>query len=274
MALKWSYWNSWKSKFSDGGFPAFPGGDRQKKMERYKIIFAYDGTQFVGSQRQARSRTVQGILEGALRKLGWDGKSILLAGRTDTGVHASGQVAAVDLNWRHTDEDLCNALNSNLPTDIAVRSVNKVEAHFHPRFDATSRHYRYRVYVQSTRDPLVDRYAWRIWPAPNVDLLAEAAFCLIGTHDFSAFGSSPSKNGNTVRTVEWSNWKTEGEQLVFDVIADAFLYRMVRRMVFGQVTVGLGKIRCEDFKKVVETQVKFPAGLASPAGLTLVEVKY
>ncbi len=71
-----------------------------------------------------------------------------------------------------------------------------------------------------------------------------------------------------------SNWKTEGEQLVFDVIADAFLYRMVRRMVFGQVAVGLGKIRCEDFKKAVETQVKFPAGLASPAGLTLVEVRY
>ncbi len=274
MALKWSYWNSWKSKFSNGGFPAFPGDDRQKKMERYKIIFAYDGTQFVGSQRQAQSRTVQGILEIALRKLGWDGNSILLAGRTDTGVHASGQVAAVDLNWKHTDEDLCKALNSNLPTDIAVRSVNKVEAHFHPRFDAKSRHYRYRVYVQSTRDPLVDRYAWRIWPAPDADLLAEAAFGLIGTHDFSAFGSSPSKNGSTVRTVEWSNWKSEGEQLVYDVIADAFLYRMVRRMVFGQVAVGLGKIKIEVFKKAVESQVKFPAGLASPAGLTLVKVKY
>src|SRR5512139_884837 len=105
-------------------------------MERYKIIFAYDGTQFDGSQRQARSRTVQSVLESALGKLGWNGKSILLAGRTDTGVHASGQVAAVDLSWNHSVDDLRSALNSNLPTDIAVSSVNKVEAHFHPRFDA------------------------------------------------------------------------------------------------------------------------------------------
>ena len=126
-------------------------------MERYKIIFAYDGTQFVGSQRQAKSRTVQSVLERALGKLGWDGKSVLLAGRTDTGVHASGQVAAVDLNWNHTDDDLRNALNSNLPTDIAVSLVSKVEARFHPRFDARSRHYRYKVVVQSIRDPLRDR---------------------------------------------------------------------------------------------------------------------
>lgn len=273
MALKWSYWSSWKSKTRAADFP-LSLAVAARKMERYKIIFAYDGTQFVGSQRQAQSRTVQGILESALKKLGWDGNSILLAGRTDTGVHASGQVAAVDLNWAHSVEDLRNALNSNLPTDIAVCLVNKVDARFHPRFDAISRHYSYKVNVHSIRDPLRDRYAWRVWPAPDVDLLAEAASRLIGTHDFSAFGSAPSKNGNTVRTVEMSYWKTERDQLVYDVIADAFLYRMVRRMVFGQVAVGLGKIKIEAFKKAIENQVKFPAGLASPAGLTLVEVKY
>ena len=90
-------------------------------MARYQIIFAYDGTQFVGSQRQAASRTVQSVLEDALRKLGWNGRSILLAGRTDTGVHASGQVAAVDLNWNHPEENLRSALNSHLPQDMAVQ---------------------------------------------------------------------------------------------------------------------------------------------------------
>jgi tRNA pseudouridine38-40 synthase len=243
-------------------------------MERYKIIFAYDGTHFVGSQRQAKSRTVQSVLESALGKLGWDGKSILLAGRTDTGVHASGQVAAVDLNWNHSADDLRNALNSNLPADIAVSSVSKVEARFHPRFDAKWRHYRYRMYVWPIRDPLRDRYAWRVWPAPDASLLSAAATYLIGTHDFSAFGSSPSKTGSTVRTIILSQWNTDGDQWIYDVKADAFLYRMVRRIVFGQVAVGLGKLKIGAFKQAVESQVKFPAGLASPTGLTLVEVKY
>jgi tRNA pseudouridine38-40 synthase len=243
-------------------------------MERYKLIFAYDGTQFAGSQRQAQPRTVQSVLEGALRKLGWDGKSILLAGRTDTGVHASGQVAAVDMNWNHAADDLRNALNSTLPADIAVSSVKKMEARFHPRFDASSRHYHYRVYAQPVRDPLQERYAWRVWPAPDAELLSEAASYLIGTHDFSAFGSSPSKNGSTVRTIVMSQWNNEGDQWTYEVIADAFLYRMVRRMVFGQVAVGLGKLKIDTFIQAIENQVKFPAGLASPAGLTLVEVKY
>jgi tRNA pseudouridine38-40 synthase len=243
-------------------------------MERYKIIFAYDGTQFVGSQRQAQSRTVQSVLENALKQLGWDGKSILLAGRTDTGVHASGQVAAVDLNWNHTVDDLRNALNSNLPVDIAVSAVSKAEAGFHPRFNAISRHYRYRLYVQPFRDPLRDRYAWRIWPEPEAGLLSEAASHLIGSHDFAAFGTPPRKNGSTERTVSSSQWNGGGDQWTYDVVADAFLYRMVRRMVFGQVAVGLGKLNIEAFKQAIENQVKLPAGLASPAGLTLVEVKY
>lgn len=243
-------------------------------MERYKIIFAYDGTQFDGSQRQAGSRTVQSVLERALGKLGWNGKSILLAGRTDSGVHASGQVAAVDLIWNHSVDDLRSALNSNLPTDIAVSSVSKVETRFHPRFDAKSRHYRYKVYVQSTRDPLRDRYAWRVWPEPDAVLLSEAASSLVGRHDFSVFGSPPSKTGSTVRTIDISQWNVDGDQWIYDVTADAFLYRMVRRLVFGQIAVGLGKLQIEIFKQAIDAQVKFPAGLASPAGLTLVEVKY
>jgi tRNA pseudouridine38-40 synthase len=244
------------------------------KMARYQIIFAYDGTQFVGSQRQAQKRTVQSVLENALKKLGWEGRSILLAGRTDSGVHAAGQVAAVDLSWRHSEEDLRSALNSKLPQDMAVRSVRMVDNRFHPRFDAHSRHYRYRLYIQPIRDPLRDRYSWRVWPNLEVDLVRDAAALLIGEHDFSAFGSPTRANGSTVRTVTLAKWAAEGEQWIFDVAADAFLYRMVRRMVFTQVAVGLGRIDLEDFRQAVEVQKTLIAGLASPAGLTLVEVTY
>src|SRR5687767_7402816 len=104
-------------------------------MARYQLTLAYDGTDFFGSQRQAKSRTVQGELEKALRKLGWTGRSVILAGRTDTGVHATGQVAAVDLDWSHSDGDLVRALNAALPADMSVKGARIVRATFHPRFD-------------------------------------------------------------------------------------------------------------------------------------------
>jgi tRNA pseudouridine38-40 synthase len=167
-------------------------------MARYKIILAYDGTGFVGSQRQGRGRTVQGEFESALRKIGWTGRTILLAGRTDTGVHASGQVAVFDLDWDHGLDDLHKALNSNLPQDMAVRSVDLALAGFHPRFDAASRRYRYHLFCARVRDPLRERYAWRIWP-PVADL-APLAELWPGTHDFAPFGSPPRPDGNRLAT--------------------------------------------------------------------------
>jgi tRNA U38,U39,U40 pseudouridine synthase TruA len=133
-------------------------------MARYQIILAYDGTDFLGSQRQVHARTIQGELEKALTKLGWQGRTVLLAGRTDTGVHASGQVAAFDLDWGHGLDDLTSALNANLPGDMAVRQAREAPQDFQPRFDATSRLYRYRLFCESARDPLRERYAWRVWP--------------------------------------------------------------------------------------------------------------
>ena len=109
-------------------------------MARYKLALAYDGSGFVGSQRQvsATTRTVQGELEKALRTLGWSGGSVLMSGRTDTGVHATGQVVSLDFDWSHADDKLVRALNSVLPADIAVRSVQVVDVNFHPRFDAAA----------------------------------------------------------------------------------------------------------------------------------------
>ena len=113
--------------------------------ERYKVILAYDGTHFFGFQRQGADRTVQLEVEAALRQLGWQGRAITSSGRTDSGVHATGQVIAFDLDWRHGTESLLRALNAKLPDDVAVQAVEVAPADFHPRFDATSRCYRYQV---------------------------------------------------------------------------------------------------------------------------------
>jgi tRNA pseudouridine38-40 synthase len=249
-------------------------------MARYQIILAYDGTDFCGSQRQGKARTVQGELEKALRKIGWQAKSILLAGRTDAGVHASGQVAAFDLDWEHSPDELCKALNANLPVDLAVRRVDLAPASFHPRFDARSRRYRYRLFCQEMRDPLRERYAWRVWPP--VSGLSPLADLWLGAHDFAAFGSPTTPRGSTVRTVHSASWQTSGDEWTFEIEADAFLYRMVRRLVYLQVAVGQGRLSAETLDRALKSrppvqkaaQERLPGGLALPNGLTLVEVKY
>jgi len=162
-------------------------------MARYQINLAYDGTEFQGSQRQGRKRTVQLEVENALQRLGWTGKSILLAGRTDAGVHASGQSAAFDLDWQHSLIDLKNAINAILPVDISVVSIARVRNDFHPRFDAAARRYRYNIYCQAERDPLKDRYAWRLEKPADLRLLKTAAKALLGTHDFSEFGRAENR---------------------------------------------------------------------------------
>jgi tRNA pseudouridine38-40 synthase len=259
-------------------------------MARYQLTLAYDGTDFFGSQRQAppsgaAKRTVQGELEKALCKLGWTGRSVLMSGRTDTGVHATGQVASFDLDWSHSDEELLRALNAGLPADMAVHQARRTHVKFHPRFDATSRRYRYRLFCQPLRDPIRERFAWRIWPTLSGDILIETAKLFPGTHDFSAFGSPTTPRGVTVRTVMKAEWfRAKEDEWHFDVQADAFLYRMVRRLVFVQVAVAQGKVSAEIILHSLAKQAPagkgseklpaIPAGLAPAHGLTLVEVVY
>ena len=250
-------------------------------MARYKLTLAYDGSGFNGSQRQASKRTVQGELEKALSKLGWTGRSILISGRTDTGVHATGQVASADLHWSHTESELLRALNASLPADISVKSVQAVDAKFHPRFDASSRTYQYRLFCQPLRDPIRERFAWRVWIPVTGTFLAGAAKQLLGMHDFFAFGSPTTPKGKTVRTVMKAEWAQVSEdEWRFEVQANAFLYRMVRRMVFVQVAVAQGKFSAEAIADVLAIQASvkarsvLPSGLAPAHGLTLVKVEY
>lgn len=241
-------------------------------MARYQVILAYDGTDFQGFQRQSKARTVQGEVEAALARFNWQGKTILQAGRTDTGTHGAGQVIAFDLDWAHTPEELGRALNAELPLDVAVKSVRLAAPDFHPRFDAKGRSYRYKIYCQPERDPLRDRFAWRVWPEPNLTLLQQAARLLPGSHDFAAFGNPPRPGGQTVRVVYSAGWEPQAGGLLFEVAANAFLYHMVRRMVYLQVQVGQNRLELKQLAQAVNAAQPQPPGLAPAHGLVLQEV--
>lgn len=243
-------------------------------MARYKIILSYDGTHFVGFQRQAQARTVQLEFEEALRKLGWQGTTILAAGRTDTGVHASGQVIAFDMEWPHPTQAMLKALNNWLPEDMAVTSINQAPADFHPRYGAVSRRYRYRILCSPERDPLKERYTWRVWPVPQFDLLTEAAGMIKGVRNYSAFGAPPRPGGHTIREVINATWQRDEDSLIFEIIANAFLYHMVRRVTFIHVRIGQGLESMQDYRQALENGKALSPGLAAPQGLTLVEVNY
>lgn len=244
-------------------------------MERYQVILAYDGTNFHGWQKQPDARTVQGVFEDGLRTLGWQDKSTLAAGRTDAGVHASGQVVAFDLPWPHTTRDLLRALNDNLPPDVAVREVMSASDDFHPRHSAMGRRYQYRLFCDRIRDPLRERYAWRVWPQVFREPLERALEYLIGSHDFSAFGAPHTPGGSTVRVISHAAWHTDGSDLLFEVVGNAFLYHMVRRLVFILVKVGQGELHPDIMLDSLDNpdQPRIH-GLAPPQGLFLCEVIY
>jgi tRNA pseudouridine38-40 synthase len=243
-------------------------------MEHYKLILAYDGTHFQGYQRQGQTRTVQSEIEIALRQLGWKGKSILSSGRTDTGVHASGQVIAFDLDWTHTPDDLVYALNAGLPEDIVVQQAQVVAKEFHPRYDAVERAYRYRIYLALHNDPLRERFAWRLTPDVDLELLEQAASLLPGNHDFAAFGRPPQKGGSTIRHIYRAAWQAKGDELEFEIRGNAFLYHMVRRLVMTQVQVGQKRLSLDEFAAAVRETRPLPPGLAPAQGLVLLEVRY
>jgi len=242
---------------------------------KFRAKASYDGTEFFGFQRQGAFRSVQGEIETALCTI--TGQSVVVygAGRTDSGVHATGQVIAFDVEWRHSPEALQRALNVTLPPDAAVRDVQRCEAGFSPRFDALSRTYEYTVYRGAVRQPLRDRYAWQIGRVLNAESMNEAAAALIGERDFAAFGSPTSDSESTVRRVIRARWDEREGDLVFTIEANAFLYRMVRRIVNALVKVGSGRIRCAEFADALAScDQNRITGLAPAAGLCLTRVTY
>ena len=180
----------------------------------------------------------------------------------------------------HDLQKLQDALNAHLPRDMAVREVQAAADDFHPRFDASSRCYRYRLFCAGVRDPLRERYAWRVWPA--VTDLAPLAGIWPGRHDFAAFGTPPHAGGSTLRTVMSAKWQQQADEWTFEIRADAFLYRMVRRLVYAQVAVGQGRLLTKTLLQALDdrselgqvARSQIPASLAPASGLTLLEVRY
>lgn len=245
-------------------------------MATYQSIVAYDGTGYQGFQRLAPGLpTVQGVLEDALHAVGWTGASLLAAGRTDAGVHARGQVIAYDLAWRHPAETLSRALNANLPGDVAVRNTELAVDGFHPRFSARRRTYAYRILVDAWPDPLAERFAWRMWPGPDLRVLNAEAQALLGRHDFAAFGQAPIPGGHTRREVFTARWLAEPNGLWFVIQADAFLQHMVRRLVAALVSVGLEHKPPGTLAELVaDPTLRWQDKLAPPHGLCLEAVEY
>ncbi len=244
-------------------------------MPHFSAIVAYDGTDFFGFQRQAQARTVQGDIEAALRRLGWSDNSLLAAGRTDAGVHASGQVIAFALHWSHSQETLLKALNAHLPTDVAVTRVAEVSPDFHPRYRATARRYRYTWHMAPTRHPLLHRFAWRVWPALDATAMQAAANTLLGTRDFATFGTNPGPGLNTVRTVYLAQLAQDGAHLYFDIQANAFLFRMVRSIVGALTQVGQHRLSVAEFQHLLTSANRALCPKPAPAhGLCLTEVFY
>jgi tRNA pseudouridine38-40 synthase len=248
-------------------------------MTRFRATLSYDGTPFNGFQRQTTGLpTVQATLEEGLQSVVGEAVTVDAAGRTDTGVHAIGQVVAFDCDWKHSPNALERALNVALPTTLAVRDLSVARATFHPRWDALTRAYRYTIALSHTRMPLWNERAWVVYYDLEVGVMRACARQLIGRHDFGAFGLPP-QGTNTVRTVLRADWHVQRRDgtpfLIFEIVADAFLYRMVRRTVGMLVDVGRGKQSAQAFEQLLTSPELAQGVTVAPAhGLVLTQVTY
>ncbi|MBN1138123.1 MAG: tRNA pseudouridine(38-40) synthase TruA [Anaerolineae bacterium] len=287
---------------------------------RFWAQVEYDGTDLAGFQIQitdmqgrrkslsedSRLRTVQGEIERALRQVTGVETRVIGAGRTDSGVHAKGQIIAFDAVWRHELTDLHRALNAVLAADVAIVWVGMAPERFHPRFDAVSRTYRYTMLTRPCRSPLNRHRAWHVPYQLDIDRMAQASRCLIGTHDFSTFGRPP-KGENAVRTVSQAEWRADCpvpsetgpgpsydatpipdpkgsgaqyaiapvEWVTLDITANAFLYHMVRSLVGSLVLVGSGRLSVDEFEAMLLARDSSLAKQLAPAhGLCLMRVDY
>lgn len=246
-----------------------------KEAKRFCAVIEYDGTNYCGFQRQVVEQvTIQGELEKAIEKISCQSVNVAGSGRTDSGVHAKGQVISFDLVWQHGAIALLRAINSVLPPDIVVRELDIAESDFHARHSAKLRRYRYTIYHGEVRSPLMRLSSWHVPYPLLIEPMQKSADQLIGTHDFATFGQ-PSHGVNCVRTVYQAVWQWHGNLLTFDIEANAFLKRMVRSIVGSLKLVGEGVWSEAEFLsafKAADRQKSGPS--APPQGLSLESVSY
>jgi tRNA pseudouridine38-40 synthase len=241
-----------------------------------KLTVAYDGTRFVGWQRQAAGESIQGVLEDALARFEGSPVTVHGAGRTDAGVHALGQVASVRVSCRHDTSTLTRALNAQLPEDVRVMSVEDAEDDFHARFSARAKTYRYMIRNAPIATPFERAYVWHV-PGPlNVDAMHAGAALLVGTHDFAAFQSAGTATPGSVRTMVRSGIRVpEPSLLAFEVTGEGFLRHMVRALAGTLVEIGRGWREPASIRTLLANGLRAEAGAtAPPHGLFLVAVDY
>lgn len=248
------------------------------RLNAFRIVVAYDGSDFAGWQSQAAGskRTVQGTLQDALGRLS-DGRPVRVdgAGRTDAGVHAAGQVASFILDRDIAPDDLARALNGLLPEDVRVLSAAHAEDGFHARRSARSKLYRYVLDTGPVQLPTRRRYAGHVPWSLDPIAVAAAAEIVKGRHDFAALASTGGSVKTTVRTITRSEAAFDGPTLTYEVEADGFLRKMVRSIVGGLIAAGRGAATIDDLRRVLAAgdRSAWPAP-AEARGLTLVRVQY
>jgi len=246
-------------------------------MHKIKLTIQYDGTEYCGWQVQKREqRSIQGTIEEAIRKISGERVRVNASGRTDAGVHAEGQVAAFETRARLTMGQWEAALNSVLPGDIRITSACKVLSKFHPRFDAKSKHYQYRIYNGKVLPPFLRRFYAHIPYELDVAAMRRAARYLLGKHDFASFQGSNRRAKDTVRTIKRLNITRSDDNIItIDFEANGFLYNMARNIAGTLIEVGRKKLKASDIKHILNYKDRTKAGpTASAGGLRLVKVAY
>ena len=245
-------------------------------MRTIKLTVAYDGTGYVGWQRQANGESVQGLLEDALSKI--DGRAVTVhgAGRTDAGVHATGQTASARIECAHDEATLMRALNANLPPAVRVFDVRVMPDAFHARFSATGKAYEYRIWNGAVVPPPLRLYTWHVPQPLDAALMQRASDAIAGEHDFAAFQGAGGATHTTVRRVTSTRWLTVADgSLVFEIAGEGFLRYMVRSLVGTLVEIGHRRRDPGDIARLLAARDRSGAGRTAPAeGLFLVKVEY
>lgn len=244
-------------------------------MRNIKITIEYDGSGYVGWQRQPSGPTIQETIEASLATITGERVKLLGSGRTDSGVHALGQAASFRTGTRLSTSDLQKGLNSLLPRDIVITGAEEAEPDFHAQLSAKSKTYIYKILNRPYPSALLRDRAWFV-PLPlNARLMGEAACALNGGHDFRAFAQAEAAVKSTVRTVFAAGITKKRDMIEFSIEADGFMKRMVRLIVGTLAEVGREKITPAQFREILESGVKTKHVHAAPArGLYLKEVRY
>ena len=245
-------------------------------MTRWKLTLEYDGSGFCGWQKQAHGQTVQQTLEEAIYKFSGESVNLHVAGRTDAGVHALGQVAHFDLEKAFLASTVRDAINAYVrPHRVTVLSAEDVLPDFHARFSARARSYRYTVVNRHAPLALMEGRAWRVGRPLALEPMQDAAKILLGKHDFSTFRAANCQANSPLRTLDRMDITQEGEIFTFSTKARSFLYHQVRNMVGTLVLVGTGRWSVEAFQTAFEAHDRTKGGPTAPAqGLCFLKVEY